>query len=134
MGVDPAWRAVTAWEGACGPTIAARTSAERMRGRVLYVRVPSAGWAQDLGFVKEELLVRLCARARVKVEDIRFQVGPVAEAAPTAAPGLPPPPPPAGPRTARAVEAAVHAGVRDPELRAALVALGLRIVRDRPRP
>jgi hypothetical protein len=129
LGASPGWRAVVAWPEVCGPTIAARTRALEVRSGALHVVVPTAAWRHDLEFVKAELLERLRARTHMRIEDLRFSVGPLPPA---------PPPEPRRPRTytppppttavLEAVEAAT-AGVTDPALREALLALGMRVVR-----
>jgi hypothetical protein len=131
LGAPPEWKAIALWEEVCGPTIAARTEPERLVGKILYVRVPSSAWATDLTYVKADLITRLRSRARLPIEDLRFVVGDVralkgaeARKAPAREPASSAPP-----KDAAAIEAAV-AQIGDPELAAALRALGLRIVRD----
>src|SRR5262249_4228681 len=130
LGVDAGWRALAAWAEVAGPTIAARTVAERIVDGVLHVRVASGSWAHELAFFRGELLARLRARAGRALRDVRFHVGEVPAAAPPRT--EPPHParemaPPAEP-IREAVEAA-SAAVPDPELACALRALGLRLVR-----
>jgi hypothetical protein len=131
LGASPGWRAVVAWPEVCGPTIAARTRALELKNGLLHVVVPTASWRHDLEFVKAELVERLRKKTQMRIDDLRFSVGP-----------LPPlPEEPARPRPARtrtatppstavieAVEAATQS-VADPALREALLALGLRVVR-----
>jgi len=131
LGVDAGWRALAAWPAVAGPTIAARTVAERVVDGVLHVRVANASWAQELAFFRGELTARLCARAGPALRDVRFFVGdvPVAPrgetAQPTAAAKVAPPP---ADSTRREVETAT-AAIVDPELAQALRALGMRLVR-----
>ena len=130
LGASPGWRAVVAWPEVCGPTIAARTRALELKSGALYVVVPTAAWRHDLEFVKAELLERLRAKTHMRIDDLRFAVGPL--------PPLPevPAQKPVRTRTAtppstaviEAVEAATQS-VADPKLREALLALGLRVVR-----
>ena len=130
LGASPGWRAVVAWPEVCGPTIAARTRALELKNGMLHVVVPTAAWRHDLQFVKAELLERLRKKTGMRIEDLRFAVGP-----------LPPLPEETTPKPRRtraatppslavmeAVEAATES-VRDPKLREALLALGLRVVR-----
>jgi hypothetical protein len=135
LGVEPGWRVFALWREVCGPTIGARAQPDRLRGEVLYVRVPNASWGHHLAFVKAELLERLRARTQLRLSDLRFVVGEL-DPAPAGGPAAQTPPrravrpePPLTPAAARAVESAACA-VADPELREALRALGLRVVRD----
>jgi hypothetical protein len=129
LGASPGWRAVVAWPEVCGPTIAARTRALEVKNAALHVLVPTAAWRHDLEFVKAELLERLRARTHMRIEDLRFSVGPLPPAPPPEArrPRTLTPPPPTT-AVLEAVEAAT-AGVSDPALREALLALGMRVVR-----
>jgi len=133
LGASPGWRAVVAWPEVCGPTIAARTRALEVKNGALHVAVPTAAWRHDLEFVRAELLERLRARTHMRIEDLRFSVGPLPPAPPddlVSGPRRPrtitPPPPTTA--VLEAVEAAA-AGVSDPALREALLALGMRVVR-----
>src|SRR3954465_14226134 len=54
-----AYRALRAFRGAAGPRIASRARAERLRGAILFVRVTSSAWAQELHMLKEQLLGKL---------------------------------------------------------------------------
>ena len=131
LGASPGWRAVVAWPEVCGPTIAARTRALELKNGTLHVVVPTAAWRHDLEFVKAELLERLRKKIQMRIDDVRFSVGPLPPL-----PDEPAPPRPARTRTAtppstaviEAVEAATQSVV-DPQLREALLALGLRVVR-----
>ena len=129
LGASPGWRAVVAWPEVCGPTIAARTRALELKNAVLHVLVPTAAWRHDLEFVKAELLDRLRARTHMRIDDLRLTVGPLPPEPPPEPrrPRANPPPPPSV-AVMESVEAATT-GVKDSELREALVALGLRIVR-----
>jgi hypothetical protein len=129
LGASPGWRAVVAWPEVCGPTIAARTRALELKGGALYIVVPTAAWRHDLQFVKAELLERLRAKTHMRIDDLRFAVGPLPPQPETPAPrqrtrtATPP-----STAVVEAVEAATQS-VADPKLREALLALGLRVVR-----
>src|SRR4051812_34066694 len=124
-----AYRALRAFPRAAGPRIAARARAERMRGAVLFVRVVSSAWAQELHTWKEQIVEKLRRTpGGESVRDLRFSVGPLED--------LPDwenlPEPPADPvreplrpmPDAQLMEAI--AGVRDPELREELSRLLIR--------
>jgi hypothetical protein len=100
-----------------------------MKNGALHVVVPTAAWRHDLEFVKAELLERLRVRTRLRICDLRFSVGPLLPlpAAQARRPHRIAPPPSAA--TTLAVQAAT-AKVSDPALREALLALGMRIVRE----
>ncbi len=65
------------WEEIVGPEIAAVAMPEKIaRGRVLYVRVVDAVWAQELSLMKGQLLEQIRKfGAGAVLEDIRFTVG-----------------------------------------------------------
>ena len=50
--------ALTLWPDLVGPEIARRSKALRIRGGVLFVRVDSAAWSQELLFLKAKILSR----------------------------------------------------------------------------
>jgi hypothetical protein len=123
------------WEAAVGSRIAARARPVRIDHGVLVVRTATSTWAQELGFLVEPILAQLRARG-VKVDALRFRVGPVE------APERPPTrdevrtSPPAVPLPAE-LRAEVDR-VEDPELRDAIARaaaknLGWQATRD-PRP
>lgn len=67
---------VTAWEEIVGERIAGETHAEAVRGHTLFVRAESPVWAQELEFLKPEILKKIRARVgRGVVSDIRFRTG-----------------------------------------------------------
>src|SRR5262249_28734290 len=119
-----------AWGEAAGARIAAKARAERMQGATLILRVASAAWANELGYLKAELLAKLRATPGGEgVEDLRFSVGPL-EGAPSFPHEAPPPVarPPAAPLPPvddGEVAAALRA-IADPELRAAMAELFAR--------
>lgn len=76
-----AWRAMAAWAGAAGPRIAKHARAEQLRNKTLVVRVASSAWANELSFLKAELLAKLQGMpGGDAVQDLRFSVGPLGDA------------------------------------------------------
>ncbi len=86
-------RAMRAFGEAAGPRIGARARAERLRGRVLYVRVATSAWSQELHVLRSAILERMQKiPGGEEVDTLRFHVGEVdalpewrEEAAPAAA-------------------------------------------------
>jgi predicted nucleic acid-binding Zn ribbon protein len=63
------------WAEIVGAEIAAATTAEAVRGEVLFVRVKSNVWANELTFLKQDILDRLNRRLGGKtLSDIRFKI------------------------------------------------------------
>jgi hypothetical protein len=128
-----AYRALRAFQRAAGPRIAARARAERLRGSILFVRVTSSAWSQELHVLKEQLLAKLQRTpGGESVRDLRFNVGPLDDLPDWDA--LVPPAseaPAAAPERTSLPEALAEAiaGVRDPELREELSRLLLRETR-----
>jgi hypothetical protein len=126
------WRVLALWPRVAGPRIGKHTRAERLLNGSLLVRARSASWANDLGFMRTELLERLrAAPGGGRIEDLRFTIGPLEElpAFDDETPRWLPPPPP----TAEALPpvddgqvAAALLQVKDPELRGALAELFAR--------
>ena len=121
-----AMRALRAYARSCGPRFLERTRAERFQRGTLFIRVESSAWANELVFVREQLLEQL---RRVPggeaVRELRFSVGPLGELpawdeAPAKAPPERPPQP-VDPRVAAALTQ-----VQDDDLRDALGALYVR--------
>jgi predicted nucleic acid-binding Zn ribbon protein len=80
-----AWmaRLRSSWPEIVGPLLSGKTSAAKLRSRVLTVLVLNHAWAQELQMRKQELLDRICrAIGDDAVCNIRFQVGPIPEALP----------------------------------------------------
>ncbi len=50
--------AITLWPELVGPEIARRSRALRIRAGVLFVRVDSAAWSQELQFLKAKIITR----------------------------------------------------------------------------
>ena len=65
------------WRQIVGERIAARTEPGAKRGRELTVHVASAGWAQELSLLVNEIVVRLKA-AGIHVDTVRFRVKEIA--------------------------------------------------------
>ncbi|HTM45080.1 MAG TPA: DUF721 domain-containing protein [Polyangiaceae bacterium] len=63
-----------AWLLAVGDRIAHRSRPERLSKSVLWVRVPSSTWAQELSLHTQTIVVRL-REAGFAVETLRFRVG-----------------------------------------------------------
>ena len=123
------YRAMAAWHQVAGPRLGAKTRAERLRGTSLIVRVASAPWANELGFLRTQLLERLRETPGAEsVEELRFTIGPLDEVPSWDDPPAPPPAPPEReppPIDDGRVTAALLQ-VRDGELRAALAELFAR--------
>ena len=67
------YRAFSLWSEVVGSTIASHTTAERMVKGVLYVRVDSSVWFNELSLIKEEIRNKLNQRVGVEVvKDIKF--------------------------------------------------------------
>ena len=65
------------WRQIVGERIAARTEPGAKRGRELTVHAASAGWAQELSLLVNEIVVRLKA-AGIHVDTVRFRVKEIA--------------------------------------------------------
>lgn len=62
------------WAEIAGETLAARTRPNRLHEGVLWVDVPSAAWAQELSFVRNDLCQKLAnALGPGALTEIRFQ-------------------------------------------------------------
>ena len=74
------FRAMRAFSLAAGARIGEHARAERLRGAILYVRCDSSAWTQHLHVMKAQLLERLRRTPGGEgVQEIRFNVGPLAE-------------------------------------------------------
>jgi hypothetical protein len=72
--------ALRAFSEAAGPRILRRARAERLRGAILYVRVASAAWSQELQALSAQLIEKIKTRPGGEgVEALRFTVGNVEE-------------------------------------------------------
>jgi predicted nucleic acid-binding Zn ribbon protein len=65
------------WEQAVGTRIARRAQPLRIERGVLYVRVTSAAWANELSLLSSEILAQL-EQAGITATSLRFSVGPIA--------------------------------------------------------
>jgi hypothetical protein len=73
-----AYRALRAFQRAAGPRITSRARAERLRGSILFVRVTSSAWSQELHVLKEQLVSKLQRTPGGEIiQDLRFTVGPL---------------------------------------------------------
>jgi predicted nucleic acid-binding Zn ribbon protein len=50
------WDVVRRWPGLVGPKLASVTECDRVENGVLYVRVASAAWRQEISYLKQRLL------------------------------------------------------------------------------
>lgn len=67
---------VMKWEDIVGERIAVETKAEVIRGKTLFVNVTSPMWAQELNFLKPEIMKKIRQEiGRGIVTDIRFKSG-----------------------------------------------------------
>src|SRR5256885_13988238 len=74
------WRVLHAWHRMAGPRLARHTRAERVRGTTLVVRVATAPWANELSYLRAELLEKLRrAPEAAWIEELRLTIGPPAE-------------------------------------------------------
>jgi len=66
------------WQDAVGDAVARNACPVLVRGGVLHVNVTSSVWVQQLHFLRDMLLEKINAGlSGVKINDIRFKVGPV---------------------------------------------------------
>jgi hypothetical protein len=74
------FRAMKAFWDASGPRIRVHARGERLRGSILYVRVESAAWSQELSILKPALLEKIRKTSGGEsVQDLRFNVGLLSE-------------------------------------------------------
>ena len=112
--------AMEAWTHAAAAHLRSHARAERLRGGVLFIRVVSASWAQQLSFLKAELLDRLHDEpGGDTITELRFSVGPLDDIPAFDTPRDPPrvSRPPNPPRVAEPDARAALATVADAELR-----------------
>lgn len=62
------------WESSVGTKIAEKAQPSSLRDNVLWVRVVSSGWAQELSLLSETILDSLRARGH-QLTELRFHVG-----------------------------------------------------------
>ncbi len=64
------------WDEAVGPTVARNAQPESIRGRVLFVRVSTSAWMQQLQFIKERIIEKLNqSLGKTLVKSISFRLG-----------------------------------------------------------
>jgi predicted nucleic acid-binding Zn ribbon protein len=67
---------VLLWEESISQEIAKQTEAVKVKNRILYVNAKSPVWAQELNFLKKEIMDRINEKAGfMAVKDIRFKAG-----------------------------------------------------------
>ena len=67
---------VLLWEASVSAEIARQTEAVKVRNRVLYINTKSPVWAQELNFLKKEIIDRINEKAGYRALcDIRFKSG-----------------------------------------------------------
>ena len=83
------YRIWSLWNDIVGEQIAKRAQPERLRNRILFVRVSNSVWMQELQTMKPMLLERIHkAVKKAGIDDIRFKLGEV----PSPSTSLTPPP------------------------------------------
>lgn len=118
------------WNDAVPPRVALNAQPVRFQRGTLLVHVKSPVWAQELSFLKEDLLRQIRAKApSLKVRDIRFRVGPLPAVAriPSLERPVPVPPPKRAaltPELLRALEQVDDEALRAAIREAASVGLG----------
>ena len=74
------YAALYAWHRLAGDRFGKRTRAERVLGGALLVRVASAPWANELGYLRSHLLEELRAvEGGEHIKELRFTIGPLDE-------------------------------------------------------
>ncbi|GAB6062060.1 DciA family protein [Deferrisoma palaeochoriense] len=122
----PAHRVWEVWDEVAGPELARRVRPLSLRGGVLVLGVPSSAWAQQITFLRQEILSRLNERlGGSEIRAIRVRTVGDEPAPPAAGRGSPRPLHPVSEEDRRRVEA-VARELPDPELGAAFARLWLR--------
>jgi len=71
------------WDEAVGPTVARNAQPESIRGRVLFVRVSTSAWMQQLQFIKERIIEKLNqSLGKTLVKSISFRLGTILSRSP----------------------------------------------------
>lgn len=71
-----AGRVALLWAEVVTEEISRQTEAIKVKNRVLYVNTKSPVWAQELNFLKKEIIDKINAMAGLEaVKDIRFKAG-----------------------------------------------------------
>jgi hypothetical protein len=115
--VTPAPISRRQWEAAVGSRIARRTRPYRLERGTLHVRTATAAWANELSLLSETIVEQL-RRHGLRVDALRFRVGPIDAVEPPPRAPAPSPAPPPAPLPAE-VDANV-ARIEHDELRAAI--------------
>lgn len=69
-------RVILLWTESVSAEIARHTEPVKIRNRVLYINAKSPVWAQELTFLKPEIIKKLNDKAGYEaVQDIRFKAG-----------------------------------------------------------
>ena len=69
-------RLLSLWERVVDERVGRQTEAIKIRNRVLYVSTTTSAWAQELSFLKREIISKFNAAAgREAIHDIRFRAG-----------------------------------------------------------
>ena len=71
------------WDKAVGPVVARNAQPESIRGRVLFVRVSTSAWMQQLQFIKERIIEKLNqSLGKTLVKSISFRLGTIPSPSP----------------------------------------------------
>ena len=123
-GVWPVWRDVV------GAVIARNAQPEKIRNGILFVKVSSPVWMQELQFMKDMITEKLNHRLGSEiVKSIFFMVGRIEETADVSAAT----PPDAAESVARPVNQDFLASIEDPEIRAVFEKLAKSVARRKPK-
>ena len=83
------------WDKAVGPVVARNAQPESIRGRVLFVRVSTSAWMQQLQFIKERIIEKLNqSLGKTLVKSISFRLGTIPSQSPNESDKKSEPPPP----------------------------------------
>lgn len=64
------------WNRVVGERVGKQTEANKIKNRVLYVSTKTAAWAQELSFLKKEIIEKFNEEAGEEaIRDIRFRSG-----------------------------------------------------------
>src|SRR3989304_5300016 len=61
------------WDEIVGQSISKNAQPQFVKGRILFVATSSAVWAQELNFIKKEILEKINRELKREIKDIRFQ-------------------------------------------------------------
>src|SRR5262245_16420755 len=89
------WRALYTWHRLAGERLRKHAHAERVLGTALLVRVATASWANEMTYLRAELLEQLRADPDAAwITELRFTIGPLAGLPDWSEPRAPEPPAP----------------------------------------